>query len=395
MLHRIFQILIDSFISLYREKFSFYISSFTISICLILVSLVSTLSIAFVQKIQGIEMPELIVSYSETLDNNCIDVCPYNDELCPECPIYVPSKLELKGTDSKSDKDGKTRCKECLDKIVQANDKIWNFKCDDACTPDKESDYIRYYGSKQNTDCGTCLDRQCDKANNEIMQIQGISKKTGSVYKEDALRIWEDLSGESYLARKHVTYIDFPMYGEFTISEEIDNKGSLYALIKKIEENKFVNNVNDEDMIDVESFFFYKKLINIIVSAAIMVIIITLLIPFSIVSNTIHLIIYSKKEVISTLKILGEKDFFIKLPFVFQGIWQGVIGSFFALIFIFFLDILESGNIVSEFLNTAISSSENLKISLVYSFEHVFLILLLGTALGVFGSLRSIARYIK
>ena len=124
-------------------------------------------------------------------------------------------------------------------------------------------------------------------------------------------------------------------------------------------------------------------------------IIITLLIPFSIVSNTIHLIIYSKKEVLATLKMLGETDFFIKLPFVIQGIWQGVIGSVLALIFIYFLDILELGNIVSDFLNTAISSSENLKISLVYSFEHVLLILLLGVILGAFGSIKSVAKYIK
>ena len=395
MFYRIFQIFMDSFKVLYREKLNFYISSFTISICLALVSLISIISLASIEKIKGIKIPELIVSYNETLDNNCIDICSYGNELCPECPIYVPSKLELKGTDSKSDKDGKTRCRECLDKSFQANDKISNFKCDDACTPDKESGYLRYYGSKQNTDCGTCLNRQCDKANNEIMQIQGISKKTGSVYKEDALRIWEDLSGESYFHRKHVTYIDFPMYGEFMISEEINDKDSLYALIEKIEQNEFVNDVNDEDMIDIERFFFYKKLINIIIGAAFIIIIVTLLIPFSIVSNTIHLIIYSKRDILNTLKILGERDFFIKLPFVFQGIWQGIIGSIMALLFIYFLDIIELGHVVSSFLNTAIESSMKLDINLIYGIRHVFLILLLGMILGVFGALKSISRYLR
>ena len=397
MFYRTLQILTDSFKSLYREKFSFYISSFTISICLILVSLVSTFSIAFVEKIQGIEMPELIVSYSKDLDSNCDEVCFYDNEQCPECAIYIPSKLDLKGTDSKSIKNGKLECKKCLDKQgFVANDKFFTLACEEECSvDDTSSEYVKYYGSKQSTECGACLNRECDRATNKIMQIKGISQKTRTVYKEDALMIWEDFSGESYFNRKHVDYIDFPMHGEFMLSDQINNKESLYNIIKEIKNYDFVENVNDEDMIDVENFFFYKKLINVIISAALIVIIITLLIPFSIVSNTIHLIIYSKKEVLSTLKILGEKDFFIKLPFVFQGIWQGVIGSFFALIFIFFLDILESGNIVSEFLNTAISSSENLKISLVYSFEHVFLILLLGIVLGVFGSLRSIARYIK
>ena len=124
-------------------------------------------------------------------------------------------------------------------------------------------------------------------------------------------------------------------------------------------------------------------------------ILLALLIPFSIVSNTIHLIIYSKRQILHTLRILGEKDFFIKLPFIFQGIWQGVIGSFMALLFIYFLDILDIGNIVSDFLNIAVKSSDEIKISLVYNLKHIFIILLLGIVLGVDGALRSISKYIK
>ena len=90
MFYKIFQIFNDSFKFLYREKFSFYISSFTISICLILVSLVLVFSIASIKKIQGIDIPELIVSYSKDLDSNCDEVCSYDKEQCPECAIYIP-----------------------------------------------------------------------------------------------------------------------------------------------------------------------------------------------------------------------------------------------------------------------------------------------------------------
>ena len=138
-----------------------------------------------------------------------------------------------------------------------------------------------------------------------------------------------------------------------------------------------------------------SSVINIIIGAAFIIIIVTLLIPFSIVSNTIHLIIYSKRDILNTLKILGERDFFIKLPFVFQGIWQGIIGSIMALLFIYFLDIVELGHVVSGFLNTAIESSIKLDINLIYGIRHVFLILLLGMILGVFGALKSISRYLR
>ena len=396
MLYRIFQIFIDSFKVLYRERLNFYISSFTISICLVLVSLVFIFSTSSIKKIQGIQIPELIVSYSKTLDDNCMDVCYYDNEQCPECSVYIPSKLELKGTDSKSDKNGKIECKQCLDRNgFSVNAKFFTLTCEEECTPNNNSEYSKYYGSKKRSKCGECLDRECDRANNEIMQIKGISRKTKTVYKEDALMIWESLSGEPYFNRKHVDYIDFPMHGEFMISDEIDDKESLYGLIDEVKEYGFVEDVNDEDMIDVANFFFYKKLISVIISAALVLILVALLIPFSIVSNTIHLIIYSKRQILHTLKILGEKDFFIKLPFIFQGIWQGVIGSFMALLFIYFLDILDLGNIVGEFLNTAIKSSNEIKISLIYSLKHIFIILLLGIVLGVVGALRSISKYIK
>ena len=56
---------------------------------------------------------------------------------------------------------------------------------------------------------------------------------------------------------------------------------------------------------------------------ALLIVVFAILIPFFIVSNTIRLIIHSKRHVLLTLRLLGDKDFFIKLPFIFQGIWQG------------------------------------------------------------------------
>ena len=62
---------------------------------------------------------------------------------------------------------------------------------------------------------------------------------------------------------------------------------------------------------------------------------------------------------------------------------------------IYFLDIIELGHVVSSFLNTAIESSVKLDINLIYGIRHVFLILSLGMILGVFGALKSIARYLR
>ena len=88
-----------------------------------------------------------------------------------------------------------------------------------------------------------------------------------------------------------------------------------------------------------------------IIGLAILVISFAVLIPFFIVSNTIRLIIHAKRHILFTLRLLGERDFFIKLPFIFQGIWQGLIGAVTSIVFMFILDLIEFNIGIYNFIN--------------------------------------------
>lgn len=55
------------------------------------------------------------------------------------------------------------------------------------------------------------------------------------------------------------------------------------------------------------------------------------------ISNTITLAIYSRREEISVMKCLGATDWFIRWPFIFQGMIIGFLGSAASVIAIFFL----------------------------------------------------------
>jgi cell division transport system permease protein len=45
------------------------------------------------------------------------------------------------------------------------------------------------------------------------------------------------------------------------------------------------------------------------------------------VSNTIRLAIYAKRKLIKTMELVGATRTFIRLPFLLEGIWQGIIGG--------------------------------------------------------------------
>ena len=51
-----------------------------------------------------------------------------------------------------------------------------------------------------------------------------------------------------------------------------------------------------------------------------------------IIGNTIRLSIMDKKEEIQVMKLVGATNTFIHAPFLWTGIWYGVIGGLFAFI---------------------------------------------------------------
>ena len=263
-------------------------------------------------------------------------------------------------------------------------------KCDEACSPDIQSEYPLYYGSKQDNECKECLDRGCDQVNNQIIVIEGIEEKVESIYKHDILRIWEDIMDENYfLGPYRGPMIDLPMGGNFIISDEINSIKELNKVLNSIKKNEYVENVET----DFDDFIYYRKLIPVILGIVLAIILFSLIIPFFIISNTIRLIIHSKRDVLHTLRILGEKDIFIKLPFILQGIWQGIIGSSVVFLLLYFFDILGVNILISQFLNTTITSSKEVVLNLVDI--PILLILFLGFLLGFVCAIRSVSKYLK
>lgn len=59
--------------------------------------------------------------------------------------------------------------------------------------------------------------------------------------------------------------------------------------------------------------------------------VILIIISFALLNNTIRLLIFSKRNLIKTMKLVGAKNGFIRRPFVLSGMGQGIIGAFLAI----------------------------------------------------------------
>lgn len=108
------------------------------------------------------------------------------------------------------------------------------------------------------------------------------------------------------------------------------------------------------------------------------------------ISNTIKLVIYSRRDEISIMQLVGASDMFIKVPFVLGGVLQGFVGAALGLILL---------KIAFVALNFELKNSQVLGVAISeFSFLPTWLVLviiLLGVIVGAFGSLMSLGRFLN
>lgn len=109
-----------------------------------------------------------------------------------------------------------------------------------------------------------------------------------------------------------------------------------------------------------------------------------------IVSNTIKLTLYARREELEIMALVGGTPFFIKTPFLLEGALQGVLGGLLAVAgaFVLFQGFLRQG--LAAFL--LFSGGDQI---LFLSFSQQGLLVLAGLLLGLFGSALSLRKFVR
>ncbi len=107
------------------------------------------------------------------------------------------------------------------------------------------------------------------------------------------------------------------------------------------------------------------------------------------ISNTIRLSIFARRKEIEVMKLVGASDSFVRTPFVFEGLVQGLIGAGLAAIVVVWLNYL--------FVEWSQESLPFVPISAgAVNIPLVLLILVaVGAAIGIVGSFLSVTRFLK
>ena len=152
------------------------------------------------------------------------------------------------------------------------------------------------------------------------------------------------------------------------------------ALVTYIESIDGVRQVNHSE-VTANTLSDFSKLVGYISAA---VIIVLLLVSIFLISNTITIGITVRKEEIKIMKLIGATDFFVRSPFMVEGIIIGILGATIPLVGLYFIYSSVVGYVISQF-QTISSSFSFLPVNDVFSVM-IPMALIIGAGIGFIGS---------
>lgn len=216
----------------------------------------------------------------------------------------------------------------------------------------------------------------------ELSDYPGI-REIKFVSKDKALSIYKEQNKDNPMLTEMVTASILPASFEVTVSNP--------AVLEQISQNFSAKKTQiDEIIYQKDIITSLLNWTNIIRKAGIITVSISSILTFLIIAVIIGMKITNRKEEISISRLLGASNFYVKKPFLIEGMFYGVIGSFTGTMLSYLIFKIFSDT-VNNFFNPIIFVST----SITFYFYLLSLSLSLGTLIGFFASWLGVKRYIK
>ena len=210
----------------------------------------------------------------------------------------------------------------------------------------------------------------------DIGSIKGV-RNTTFIDKENATRIFEMQFGENIL--DYIERNPLPMSCVVNVNRTGDFELNIFPIVKKINSFEGVDNVEHQGKLIQRIESYHNRFTKLFFICSIVIIGITI----TIIYNTIKLTIFAKKDLIQDLHIIGATNTFVKVPFLIEGVLQGLIGS--SIAFIVLSIALKIGNgLISQFASITIRMDP----------AAASIMLLIGVLISFIGSFLSVSRFL-
>ena len=224
-----------------------------------------------------------------------------------------------------------------------------------------------------------------------IQQIGDMIAKRPEVAKMDfisAEAAWEGFRDE-YLGEYGDGFTENPLENSANYQVYLNDVSMQSALVTYLESIDGVRMVNRSELVATT----LTGINALIAYVSVGIIAILLAVSIFLISNTVAIGISVRKEEINIMKYIGATDFFVRSPFVVEGIMIGLIGAALPLGFIYTIY-----NVVLEYVTDRFPQLSSL-LSFV-AVEEVFNVLVpislgLGVGIGFLGSIVTVRRHLR
>jgi cell division transport system permease protein len=220
---------------------------------------------------------------------------------------------------------------------------------------------------------------------NKIKMSNGI-KSVKYYSKQQALNQFRDeLKGQADILNG-VSADILPAYFLISVNENVLNNNSLESIANEIKAIKGINDVQYGAQIaqKVSGLLILVKMLGLGIGGFMLFAI------FIIVSNTIRISIFSRKDEIEIMKLVGATNAFIEIPFILEGMIQVLTGTILSILLLYI--------VYKLFLFKLHSNLGSLLINMNISFlstNSILILLLTGGLLGLAGAIISTGKFIR
>lgn len=223
---------------------------------------------------------------------------------------------------------------------------------------------------------------QIRRLEESIDEIPGV-KESQFVSQDEALERLREQFGESEGLLAAVDEMN-PLRHSFEVTveepEQVETVADEIAALNGVEEVRYQQEV-------VERLFTLTNSIRI---GGLAVVAALLLATTFLISNTIRLTVFARRREISVMKLVGATDWFIRWPFILEGVFLGLLGTLVSVVVLnrVYAWLAATVDRTIPFLPLVSPQDET-------TFYLSYVLLGLGIAVGAFGSIFSLRRFLQ
>jgi cell division transport system permease protein len=227
---------------------------------------------------------------------------------------------------------------------------------------------------------------QTVKAVEEDIMRSGLFTKSEFTSTDQALERFKDKFPELQDILKNLEINPFPASIEATLNEKHLDSSQTRIFLEIMQLKKGIEDIRfNKDWVErMKSLSRLAQAVGFFLGG------ILLFASFFIVSNVIKLNVMARKDEIEILRLVGSTNSFIRIPFLLEGVFLGILGGVFSLLLLFVVIKLfpvyigSSLGVLSEFVRFRFLS---LSQSLILVFS--------GSIVGLLGSSSSLSKFLK